>query len=63
MKAWTLIDFKKVEDLLDAYDTCQRLANQFQMFDTYNVTESMAEIREAIRLEVDGKVSINGKGE
>lgn len=55
MKLWTLIDFKKVTELLDAYEVCLRLTNQFQMFDTSNVVWAMAEIREEIRLEVDGK--------
>lgn len=56
MKAWKLIDFKKVTELLDAYEICVRLANEFQMFDTSNVVQVMAEIREEIRLEVDGKL-------
>lgn len=55
MKAWTLIDFKKVKDLLDAHNTLQRLANQFQMFDSLNTRFAMGAIREEIRLEVDGK--------
>lgn len=61
MKAWTLIDFKKVTELLDAYETMQRLANQFQMFDSLNTGFAMDEIREHIRLEVDGKPVVEVK--
>jgi len=62
MKAWPLIDFKKVAELLDAYEVCVRLANEFQMFDTHNVVQTVSEIREAIRFEVGGEITVNGKG-
>lgn len=55
MKDWKTIDFKKVQELLDAYDVCLHLANDFQMFDSPDVRLAMGDIREAIRLEVDGK--------
>lgn len=61
MKSWTLIDWTKVKELLDAYDGCQRLANQFRMFDSYNIIMAMSDIREAIRLEVDGKPVVEVK--